>query len=78
MAKEIEIITDVDIITLSTNYITFPPFKPLSLLGQLNLCNILGLQLVNEVFCKIKRNSSCTKDVNLNMLSPICYILYPR
>ena len=48
-AKEIEIITDLDIIALGTIDIILPPFNQLSLLGQINICNILELPVVNPI-----------------------------
>ena len=48
-AKEIEIITDLDIIALGTIDIILPPFNKLSLLGQINICNILELPVVNQL-----------------------------
>ena len=70
-AKEIEIITDLDIIALGTIDIILPPFNQLSLLGQINNCNILELPVVNQISCKINCASSRSrKDIHLNQLVP--------
>ena len=60
-AKNVEIITDLDIVALGTIDVILPPFKQMSFLCQGNLCNILGLPLTNPVLCKITCTNSCIK-----------------
>ena len=70
-AKNVEIITDLDIVLLGTIYVILPPFKQMSFLGQGNLCNILGLPLTNPILCKITCTNSCNKEeIHLNELEP--------
>ena len=70
-AKNIEIITDLDIAALGTIDVILPPFKQISFLGQGNLCNILGLPLTKPVFCKINCTNCCNKQaISLNELEP--------
>ena len=61
----------MDIIALGTIDIILPPLNQLSLLGQINICNILELPVVNPMSCKINCASSCSrKDIHLNQLVP--------
>ena len=63
------IISDLDMVALDSIDVILPPFKPVSFLGQSNLCNILELPSTNPVFCKLNSTNSCNnEEINLNEL----------
>ena len=62
---DVEILNDLDVLALGSIDFILPDFKPLSLIGQIQICKDLRLNIVNPVSCKNNNNKT-----NLNDLFP--------
>ena len=49
--KDVEIITDLDIVEMSLLDYNLPRFHPLAYSGQKQMCNLFDVKLMNSIIC---------------------------